>query len=314
MLKKIKIFDYKNVFKETFNGFLEDKGLKLSASLAYYTIFSLAPMIIVLLSIGGIFYGKEALQGKIFSQINDFIGNDAAIQVQEMLQNLALSGKSTIAITTGVITLLIGATGVFVEIQDSINEIWRVKAVPKKGWIKLLMDRILSLSMVASLGFLLIVSLMINSMVLILSDSLSRFLPDFTLVFIDVINLVITFGVLVCLFAVIYKILPDAEIPWRDVRAGAVFTAILFMLGKYLIGLYISYAAIGSIYGATGAIVVIAVWVYYSAAILFFGAEFTWAYAKVRGEEIRPSKYAVSIKKMEIEQGKQPIDQEKICK
>jgi membrane protein len=295
-LKKIKVVNYIEVFKETFNGFIEDKGLKLSASLAYYTIFSLAPMLIVLLSVGGLFYGEDALQGKIFSQINDFIGNEAALQIQDMLKNLALSGKSVTAIVTGVVTLLIGATGIFVEIQDSLNQIWRVKTSPKTGWVKLLMDRILSLSMVASLGFLLIVSLMVNSVVLILSSSLSKFLPDFTLIFIDVINLGITFGVLVSLFAIIYKVLPDAEIPWHDVRTG----------------LYIAYASISSIYGATGTIVVIAVWVYYSAAILFFGAEFTWAYAKVKDEKIKPSKHAVSIKRIEIEQGHKPVDQEKI--
>jgi membrane protein len=312
ILKKIKVVNYIEVFKETFNGFIEDKGLKLSASLAYYTIFSLAPMLIVLLSVGGLFYGEDALQGKIFSQINDFIGNEAALQIQDMLKNLALSGKSVTAIVTGVVTLLIGATGIFVEIQDSLNQIWRVKTSPKTGWVKLLMDRILSLSMVASLGFLLIVSLMVNSVVLILSSSLSKFLPDFTLIFIDVINLGITFGVLVSLFAIIYKVLPDAEIPWHDVRTGAIFTALLFMLGKYIIGLYIAYASISSIYGATGTIVVIAVWVYYSAAILFFGAEFTWAYAKVKDEKIKPSKHAVSIKRIEIEQGHKPVDQEKI--
>jgi membrane protein len=225
-----------------------------------------------------------------------------------MLQKLALSGKSTIAIITGVITLLIGASGIFIEIQDSINQIWRVKAVPKKGWLKLIINRILSLSMIASLGFILIVSLLINSLVLVFSDMLTRYLPDFTLIFIDVINLGITFIVLMTLFAVIYKVLPDVEITWKQVKAGAFFTALLFMLGKYLIGLYIQFAAVGDIYGAAGTVVVIAVWVYYSAAILFFGAEFTWAYAKIKGAVIRPSSQAVSVKQVEVEQGNKPVD------
>jgi membrane protein len=306
-----RITDYKfytKILKETFNAFIDDKGLKLSASLAYYTIFSLAPMLIVLLSVGGIFYGHDALQGKIFRELNDFIGNEAAMQIQATLKKLALSGKSNIAIITGLVTLLIGASGVFVEIQDSINQIWRVKSVPKKGWLKLIVNRIISLSMVATLGFLLIVSLMINSVVLVFSTELARILPEFIMVFFDAINFIITFLVLMSLFAIIYKVLPDVEIEWKNVKAGSFFTAVLFMLGKYLIGFYITFAGIGSIYGAAGTIVIIAVWVYYSAAILFFGAEFTWSYAKVKGLEIRPSKYAVSVKQIEVLHGKNPVD------
>jgi len=307
---KSKFRFYIKLLKETFNAFIDDKGLKLSASLAYYTIFSLAPMLIVLLSIGGIFYGQDALRGKVFNQLNDFIGNDAAMQIQDMIQKLALSDKSFVAFSVGIITLLIGASGVFIEIQDSINQIWRVKAVPKKGWLKLIVDRVLSLSMVASLGFLLIVSLLINSVVLAFSNVLTRFLPDFTIVFIDVINIGITFIVLMSLFGVIYKVLPDVEITWKQVKAGSFFTALLFMLGKFIIGLYIKYAAVGDIYGSAGTVVIIAVWVYYSAAILFFGAEFTWAYAKLNHDIIKPSKYAVSLKQIEVEQGSKPVDLE----
>ena len=307
-LKLVHFKNYIEILKDTFNGFIDDRGLKLSASLAYYTIFSLAPMLIILMSVADIFYRKEALQGEVFAQLDDFVGADAAKQVQDTLQKLAFSGKSTIAIVTGIITLLIGATGIFIEIQDSINQIWRVKAIPKKGWVKFILDRVLSLSMIGALGFLLIVSLLINSVVLLFSQKLGTFLPDFTLVFVDIINLIITFGVLIALFAIIYKVLPDAEIPWRDVIAGAIFTAFLFLLGKYLIGLYIAFTAVASIYGAAGTVVVIAVWVYYSAAILFFGAEFTRAYAKFKGEEIKPSKIAVSVKQIEIEQGKKPIE------
>lgn len=299
---------YFKILSETFDSFMSDKGLKLSAALAYYTIFSLAPMMIVLISIGGIFYGQDALQGKVFSQINDLIGSEAALQIQDILKKLALSGKGKVAVVMGVITLIIGASGIFIEIQDSINMIWRVKAVPKKGWQKLIIDRVLSLSMVASLGFLLIVSLLINSVIAAFSNVLLKFLPNFTLIFIDVINLGITFAVLMALFAVIYKVLPDVEITWKQVKAGAFFTALLFMLGKYLIGLYVQYAAVGDIYGAAGTTIIIAVWVYYSAAILYFGAEFTWAYAKVRGDIIKPSKHAVALKIVETELGKAHID------
>lgn len=281
---------------------MADKGLKLSAALSYYTIFSLGPMLIVILSIAGIFYrNEEDLQGKLFGEINEFVGPAAALQIQDILKNLALSDKSFVAIVTGVVTLIIGATGIFIEIQDSINQIWRVKAVPKKGWLKLLKDRFLSLSMVGSLGFLLIVSLIVNGIVTAFSSYLSNYLPPDILFLFDAVNLFITFAVLVFLFSIIYKVLPDAEIPWRSVRTGAVFTSLLFMLGKYLIGIYISYAAVGSVYGAAGTIVVIAVWIYYSAAILYFGAEFTQVYSEERGEKIQPSEHAVYIQQVQVE-------------
>ncbi|QEK53339.1 YihY/virulence factor BrkB family protein [Pedobacter aquae] len=304
-MKKI-IAKAKFIFKiiiKSFNAFMADKGLKLSASLSYYTIFSLGPMLVVLLSVAGFFYQeKQVLQEKVFEEIQGFIGSQAALQVQSLLKNLALSGDSVVAIIIGVITLLIGATGIFIEIQDSINQIWKVKAVPKKGWLKLLKDRFLSLSMVGSLGFLLIVSLIINGMVSAVSTVLSNYLPENILFLFDVVNLMITFLVLVFLFSIIYKVLPDAEIPWRGVRTGAIFTSLLFMLGEYLIRLYIGYTAVGSVYGAAGTLVVIAVWVYYSAAILFFGAEFTKVYAEEKGERIKPSSHAVYIKMIEEEQ------------
>lgn len=280
---------------------MNDKGLKLSASLSYYTIFSIGPMLMVILALSGLFYEKEALQGKVFQEIDEFVGRDAALQIQDMLKNMALSGKSTTAIITGVVTLIIGATGVFIEIQDSINQIWRVKAIPKKGWLKLIKDRILSLSMVGSLGFLLIVSLVINGIIAGFSNVLGSYLPQESLFLLDAINPLITFVVLIILFSIIYKVLPDAEIPWRVVRTGAIFTSILFMLGNYAINLYITYGAVGSVYGTAGTIVVIAVWVYYSAAILFFGAEFTQVYAEERGEKIKPSEHAVYLKVVEEE-------------
>ncbi|RRN77662.1 YihY/virulence factor BrkB family protein, partial [Pseudoxanthomonas sp. SGD-10] len=238
---------------------------------------------------------EDAIEGKVFDEIVGMIGPDAASLIQSALSNLALSGKSNMAIIIGAATLLMGATGVFIEIQDSINQIWKVKAVPKKGWLKLIINRVLSLSMVATLGFLLIVSLIINSMVTAFNDILSRFFPEQVLFIFDYANLAVTFLVLIALFSIIYKVLPDATIKWRSVRSGAIFTSVLFMLGKYLIGLYIGYASVGSVYGAAGTIIVIAVWVYYSAAILFFGAEFTKVYAEVKGEYIRPSKHATTL-------------------
>lgn len=280
---------------KTYTSFTDDRGLKLSAALAYYTIFSIAPMLIVLISLTGIFYGQEAMQGKIFSQLNDFVGNKSAAQIQDVLKQMQLSGKSTFAIISGVITLIIGASGVFIEIQDSINLVWRVKAKPKRGWLKLIIDRVISLSMVASLGFLLIVTLIINGVVLAISDVLLRFLPDITLVLIEILNQGITFIVLVVLFSIIYKVLPDVEIKFKDVRAGAIFTSILFMLGRFLISLYIQNSDIATVYGAAGSFLLIIVWVYYSAEILYFGAEFTQVYIQNSGLKIQPSAHAVYV-------------------
>ncbi|MFD1629939.1 YihY/virulence factor BrkB family protein [Pseudopedobacter beijingensis] len=291
----VRLKEILNILINSFNAFMDDKGLKLSAALSYYTIFSLGPMLLVLLSLAGIFYQEEAIEGKVFTEIIGFVGPEAAGLIQSVLSNLALSGKSNIAIITGIVTLVLGATGVFIEIQDSINMIWKVKATPEKGWLKLIINRVLSLSMIATLGFLLIVSLIVNSMVTMFSSFLSNFVPEETLFLFDYANVGVTFLVLVILFGIVYKVLPDATIKWRNVVSGAIFTSLLFMLGKYLIGLYIGYASVGSVYGAAGTIVVIAVWVYYSAAILFFGAEFTKAYAEAKGENIQPSKHAVAI-------------------
>ncbi len=295
---------FKNGFKivkNTVQGFMDDKGMKLSASLSYYTVFSMAPMLLLIISLAGAFFGREAIEGRVFEEINGLVGAQAAAQIQEIITNLELSGKTTISVVIGAITLVIGATTVFGDIQDSINMIWRVKAKPKKGWVKLLKDRLLSGSIIVGLGFLLIVSLIINGAVLALSDVLKQHFPDTTVIVFNIINIAITFGVITVLFGVIFKVLPDAKIAWKDVRAGAFFTACLFLLGRYLIGLYIETTAAGSPYGAAGSIIVILLWVYYTAAILYLGAEFTRVYADHIGAHIEPSEYAVYVEQHEKE-------------
>ncbi len=269
--------------------------MKLSASLAFYTIFSLAPMLIVIISLSGIFYGNDAIEGKIFSQINEFVGNEAALQIQEIIKNVQKSGGSKFAVFVGLITLGIGATGVFIEIQDSINYIWHVRAKPKRGWVKILLNRFISFSLVVSLGFLLIVSLIINGLMIALSSQLNKYFPDLTILFVNVFNIAITFAVISFLFAIIFKILPDVKIRWKEVSVGAMFTSILFMLGKYVIGLYLGQGELGSIYGAAGSLIIILLWVYYSSVILYFGAEFTQVYAEKMGCRIEPSDYAVYV-------------------
>ncbi len=283
------------LFKASFTAFMEDKALKMSASLAYYTIFSMAPLLMIIISLTSIFYGREAIQNRVFNEINGFVGNEAALQIQEIIKQITLSQDSTFAIVIGILTLFIGATGVFIEIQDSINQIWRVKAKPKKGWKKMLINRVLSFSMIISLGFLLIVSLVINALILALSAKLTEFFPEITIFIVQIINAGITFIVISVLFAIIFKYLPDVEIGWTDVRVGAIFTALLFTLGRFLIGLYIEKIGPGSAYGAAGSLIVILVWVYYTSAILYFGAEFTQVYAQCYGGAIRPAEYAVHI-------------------
>lgn len=290
-----------HILKDTFQGFIDNRSLKLSASLSYYTIFSLAPLLLMIISLASIFYGREAIQGQVFGEINGLIGNNAAAQIQEIIKNMELSGKTNFALIIGGITLLIGATSVFGEIQDSINIIWKVKAKPKRSWLKWITDRLLSSSLIAGLGFLLIVSLMVNGVLLALSDWLKNYFPETMLIVFQIINIAISFIVITILFGVIFKVLPDAKIAWKDVSAGAFFTACLFLLGRFLIGLYIDFSGAGSAYGAAGSLIVILVWVYYTAAILYFGAEFTRVYAEYMGARIEPADYAVYVEQYEKE-------------
>ncbi|MGI4751047.1 MAG: YihY/virulence factor BrkB family protein [Janthinobacterium lividum] len=289
------------VLLATFNGFLDDRGLKLSAALAYYTVFALAPLLMLVISLISTFLGKDAIQNNIYPQIKSYVGSSAALQIQEMIKSISLSGKTTIAIVTSVITLVIGATSIFMEIQDSINIIWRVKAKPKKGWVKMLTNRLISFSMIISLGFLLLVSLIINALVLALSNRITQYFPEVTIQLFNLINLGITFIIIAVLFGIIFKFLPDVKITWRDVRTGAFFTSLLFMLGKYLIGIYIQTTGTGSTYGAAGSLIVILVWIYYTSAILYFGAEFTRVYADDYGHKIEPAEYAVHVEQREVE-------------
>ncbi len=289
------------LLKETFINFLDDRALKLSASLSYYTVFSLAPLLLLMISLAGIFFGRDAIQGQVFGEINGLIGNEAASQIQDIIKNMELSGKTSIAVIIGGITLIIGASSVFVDIQDSINLIWKVKAKPKRGWLKILKDRLLSSSLIVGLGFLLIVSLLVNGALLALSDWLKDFFPNVTIIFFQIINIIISFTVIMTLFGVIFKVLPDAKIAWKDVKTGAFFTACLFMLGRFLIGIYINFTSTGSAYGAAGSLIIILVWVYYTAAILYFGAEFTKTYAEFTGARIEPADYAVYIVQSEQE-------------
>ncbi|MBW8685780.1 YihY/virulence factor BrkB family protein [Chitinophaga rhizophila] len=298
---------YWQILKQTVNDFMEDKVLKLSAALSYYTIFSIAPMLIVIITLCDVFLGKEAIEGSVYGQINDMVGDEAALQIQQMIKNAALSGDSTWATIIGIVTLLIGATSVFGEIQDSINFIWQLKAKPKNGLVKMLLNRLLSFSMVVSLGFILMVSLAMNGIIELFSQQLARLFPQVTMVLVYIVNLALTFLIISFLFAIIFKVLPDAKVKWKHVIVGAVTTAILFMIGKFGIGMYLGSSKVGTAYGAAGSIVIILLWVYYSAIILYFGAEFTQVYVQHFGGKIRPNEYAVYVKEVPVETDELPV-------
>jgi len=309
MKKRLSFRDIWEILKQCFKGFSEDRLTKLSGSLAYCTVFSMGPLLIVIIFLSGLFFGQQAVEGSIYKQLEEFMGHDSALQLQEIIKKAAVSGKGTGAAIIGFVTLLFAATTVFAEIQDSINGIWGLKPKPKKGWLKIIKNRVLSFSVIVSLGFILVVSLGITAILDVLSDRLQSMFPDITVYLFYVANQLVTLLVVTLIFAVVFKVLPDARISWRDVFAGALVTAILFMLGKFAISFYISKASIGSTYGAAGSLVVLLVWTYYSSLILYFGAEFTKGYAIRYGSSIYPNEYAVTVKQVEVNTGKKSVHQ-----
>jgi membrane protein len=290
------------ILKHTAYAFNEDNAFKLSASLSYYTVFALGPLLIIVLSLAGMIYGKEAARGQLYKDLSGLVEPEVALQIQQIIANAMHTHATTIGAIIGFIILFIGATGVFTEIQGSINFIWSVKAKPKKGWLKYLGNRLLSFSLVLGLGFLLLVSLVVNTLLTLLSTRLTKLFPHYTVYLFNVINMVVILTVITGLFAVIYKVLPDAIISWKDALIGAAFTALLFLLGKFLIGYYLERINLDITYGTAASIVVILTWVYYSSLILYFGAEFTKVYALHSGEGIRPKQTAVFIIKRETKE------------
>lgn len=293
---------YWGILKQAFNGFLDDNALKLSASLSYYTIFSLSPMLVVIISVCSLFFGREAIQGEIYGQIRSLVGSDAAAQIQELIKNAQLTNQSGFAAVIGLGTLVLGATGIFAEMQDSINSIWGVKPKPKQGWLKYLINRFLSFSMIVSIGFLLLVSLAVSTVLNLLSSRLERLFSDAAMYLFQFLNIAVVAVVITVLFALIYRVLPDGRLRWKDAFIGAAFTALLFMVGKFVINAYLSQPSVTSTYGAAGSVIILLLWVYYSSAILFFGAEFTKAYACKLGKGIEPKEHAVMVQKREIVQ------------
>ena len=294
---------YWSMLKNTFSEWSEDKASRLAAALAYYTIFSMAPLLIIVVAVAGIFFQRSTVQQAMLSQIQSFIGPNGAKFLQGVMQNASFSGGSTLATIIGVVTLLIGATTVFAQLQESMNVIWEVQLKPNQGILHMIQKRLLSFALVLVIGFLLVVFLVASAVIASLSTFFSGVLPGSGWIW-QAVDFVISFGVITLLFGAIYKVLPDVKIGWEDVWVGAAVTALLFTIGKFLIGLYLGHSSVTSVYGAAGSLVVILIWVYYSAQILFLGAEFTQVFAKRYGKEIEPDDDAMQVtEKTRAEQG-----------
>jgi membrane protein len=291
--------DIGNSFKTAFSGFLDDKVLKLSGSLAFTMVFAMGPLILIIITTTSFFFGREAIEGRVYTQLEGFLGHDTAFQLQEIIKHAAISSKTTLATIVGIIFLFIGATGVFSEIQDSINMIWGLRPKPKKGWVAFLKNRFLSFSVIIGLGFLLLVSLLISALIAAFGDRLKILVPGLSSLLLCGINLAVSLGLTGFIFAVIFKVLPDGIVSWKDVIVGSGITTLLFLLGKFAISFYISKSKVGSMYGTAGALVVLLLWIYYSSVIVYFGAEFTQAFSIRSGRPVKPAKYAVALKEVE---------------
>ncbi len=291
-----------HLIKGTASAFSQDNCVKLGASLSYYTIFSIGPLLVIIISLSAIFFGREAVQGRLYGQISGLIGSDAALQIQEIIKKSQHANKSFIGTIIGTVILVVGATGIFTEIQDSINYIWSLRAKPKRGIIKYLINRLLSFSLIVSLGFLLLVSLVVSALLDVLSDRLTLYFPHSTVYVFYVINLIIILIIITVLFAIIFKVLPDGKIKWKDAFIGAGFTAVLFLIGKAGIGYYLGRSNLGATYGTAASVIIILTWVYYTSIILYFGAEFTKVHALEYGGGIIPNETAVFIIKREAKE------------
>ncbi|MBS1585153.1 MAG: YihY/virulence factor BrkB family protein [Bacteroidetes bacterium] len=293
---------YFGVLKATVKEFIDDNATKLSASLAYYTVFSIGPLLLVMVTVAGLFFKQTNITGRVYHQMQYLVGTQGADQMKSILENISQQNNGSLFGIVGIIVLIFGATGVFVEIQTSINYIWSIKAKPQKGWLEFIRNRLLSFSLIIGIGFLLIVSLLINAIMDALTGRLEHFLGDANTVLLKIISVVLLYLVISVLFAVIYKVLPDATISWRDAFTGSFFTGILFLVGKFLIGVYLGNSQFSSTYGAAASIIIILTWVYYSSIILYFGAEFTKIYSVKVGRGIKPYRTAVFIVKREAKE------------
>jgi len=295
--------DLWKISKKTFTAWNQADPFRQSAVVAYYAIFSIPALLVIIITCAGFIFGKEAVQGEIAGQIGSAIGADTAKAVQDMIVKASVQQSTVIATIISVVTLILGSTGVFEQLQVSLNQIWEVKVSEKqKAWLTNVKTRLFSFGLILSICFLLLVSLLITTMLQAFSGWIKNHLPDFMLFVFQLVNFVISFGVISMLFAMMFKILPDAKIRWKDVWIGAMATALLFSLGKFGLGIYFGKAKPASTYGAAGSVVLIMLWVSYSCMIVFFGAEFTKQFALHFGRKIEPKPGAEMILKEEDKQ------------
>ncbi|MDX2162758.1 MAG: YihY/virulence factor BrkB family protein [bacterium] len=270
-------------FQEVIAEWNDDKAPRLAAALAYFTIFSIAPLLIVVIAVAGVAFGQQAVRGEIVTQIQGLVGQEGAVLIEDMIANARRPNDSFIATIIGIGTLLLGAGGFFGQLQDALNTAWDVQPNPEGGILNLIKARFISFSMVLGVGFLLLVSLVLTTVLASLSNTFTQVIPGAGDTILQIVNQVISFGVVTVLFALIFKFLPDTRIEWRDVWVGAAFTSLLFSIGKYLIGLYLGTSGVASSYGAAGSLIVVLLWIFYSAQILLLGAEFTQVWSRRYG-------------------------------
>ena len=301
MLMRFSLKESWSFAKEMFQAYSDDDCFTLGAALSYYTVFSLAPILIIVIAITGFIFGPDAVRGEIYHQLDGLLGPGNAAQIQQLVRNAYQSQSGTVATVIGIITLVFGATGVFNQLKKSLNIIWQMKAEAKSGVLRFVLDRLVSFAMVVALGFVLLVALVVEGLAASLGQYLERLLPSLSGPLVITVNFVITLVLTSLIFACIYRFLPDARVRWADVIVGSLVTSLLFALGRLGIGLYLSQSNIGQTYGAAGFLVVLLTWVYYSSQILFLGAEFTYVYARRYGKGIRPSANAVKVERKEEE-------------
>lgn len=303
----MKIKTVLGLLKETISEWSKDKASRLAAALAYYTVFSLAPLLIIVIAIAGSVFGEEAARGEIVGQIQGLVGRDGAKVIETAIENANKPDTGSIASIISIVVLLFGASGIFAELQDALNTVWEVQPKPERGLINVIRSRFLSFSMVLGVGFLLLVSLVTSAALAATSNFFSHLLPPGLDLLWQLVNFILAFGVTTVLFGLIYKVLPDVKIGWSDVWIGAAITSVLFSIGRFLLGQYLGNSSFSSTYGAAGSLVVVLAWVYYAAQILFFGAEFTQVYARRYGSQIVPDDNAMPLtEEGRVQQGMKP--------
>ena len=289
------------IIKLTAKNISDSNTISFSAATAFYTVLSLPSISIIAVMVAGSLYDQEKVRSEFTSQIEQFIGSTSAEQVLSVMNNASYAEGAFLAQVLGIATLIFSATTVFISLQNSMNATWHIKPKPDKGWLKFLLNRTLSLAMVASFGFLLLVSLVADTIIALFNDILQQILSDMAVYVVKGINYLVSSGLVILVFAAIYKVLPDAKIKWRDVWAGSILTAVLFTLGKLLIGLFIKNSQLSAAYGAAGSLVILLLWVYYSVIVFLVGAHFTFAYSQIRGRRIVPTESAVAVEVKEVE-------------